>query len=125
MSLMNVRVMVVEDEAEVREKYRKLISGHPMLHFVAETGNANEALHILQTETIDAVILDLEMPQGSGIIFLSELQMLEIEKPFIAVVTNVVSKTIYDAVRQMGAVVYYRAYGSLQENKRGSSRYFP
>ena len=103
MSLMNVRVMVVEDEAEVREKYRKLISGHPMLHFVAETGNANEALHILQTETIDAVILDLEMPQGSGIIFLSELQMLEIEKPFIAVVTNVVSKTIYDAVRQMGA----------------------
>lgn len=103
MSLMNVRVMVVEDEAEVREKYRKLISGHPMLHFVAETDNVNEALHILQTETIDAVILDLEMPQSSGIIFLSELRALNIERPSIAVVTNVVSKTIYDTVRHMGA----------------------
>lgn len=103
MNLMNIRVMVVEDEVEVREIYRRLISGHPMLHFVAETDNANEALHILQTTAIDAVILDLEMSQGSGIIFLSDLQDLEIEKPFIAVVTNVVSKTIYDAVRQMGA----------------------
>lgn len=103
MNLINVRVMVVEDEAEVREKYRKLISGHPMLHFVAETDNANEALHILQTTTIDAVILDLEMSKGSGIIFLKELRTLKIERPFIAVVTNVVSKTIYDTIRDMGA----------------------
>lgn len=103
MSLINVRVMVIEDEAEVREKYRKLISGHPMLHFVAETDNANEALHILQTTTIDAVILDLEMSKGSGIIFLKELRTLKIERPFIAVVTNVVSKTIYDTIRDMGA----------------------
>lgn len=102
MDRMNIRVMVVEDEAEVRDTYRRLIKEHHMLQLVAEAENSDEAFQILSWMEVDALILDLEMPEGSGIFLLEQLQTLPIEKPFIAVVTNVVSKVIYDAIRNMG-----------------------
>ena len=49
------------------------------------------------------MILDLELPGGSGILLLEELQKLQIPKPFIAVVTNVVSQSVYQAIRMLGA----------------------
>lgn len=102
MNQLNIRVMVVEDEEEVREEYRRQIKERGMLQLVAETDNSEEAARILETHTIDALILDLEMPQGSGILLLEKIQQMQIEKPFIAVVTNVVSKAIYDSIREMG-----------------------
>lgn len=102
MEQMNIRVMVVEDEAEIREAYRELMKKHHMMQLVAEARNSDEAFQILSSTEVDALILDLELPEGSGIFLLEELQTLPIEKPFIAVVTNVVSKVIYDAIRSMG-----------------------
>lgn len=102
MNPMCVRVMVVEDEAEVLEEYRTLIEKRNMLQLVAEADNQEDALQLLESVPVDALILDLELPQGSGILLLEELQMKQIEKPFIAVVTNVVSKVIYNTIRKMG-----------------------
>lgn len=102
MNQMCVRVMVVEDEVEVLEEYRTLIGKRSMLELVAETDNQEEALQLLESIPVDALILDLELPQGSGILLLEQLQERQIEKPFIAVVTNVVSKVIYDTIRKMG-----------------------
>lgn len=99
---MRVRVMVVEDETEVRDEYRRLIKERSILQLVAETDDPDEALQLLEVTTVDALILDLEMPRGSGILLLEKLNTMQIEKPFIAVVTNVVSKVIYDAIRNMG-----------------------
>lgn len=95
--------MVVEDERQVMEEYRRLIQEHSALHFVAGVESQDEALELLGRVPVDALILDLELPQGSGILLLDRMQKMEIEKPFIAVVTNVVSKVVYDAVRNMGA----------------------
>ena len=52
---------------------------------------------------IDAMILDLELPGGSGILLLEKLHQMQIPKPFIAVVTNVVSQPIYQTIRMLGA----------------------
>lgn len=99
---MSVRVMVLEDEKETREEYRRLIRERGKMQLVAETDSPEEALELLEIMYIDALILDLELPKGSGIVLLEKMQMLKIDKPFIAVVTNVVSKVIYDAIRDMG-----------------------
>ena len=98
----NVRVMVVEDEPDVRDEYRRMIKERSLMQIVAETDSQEEALHILEMTPVDAIILDLELSRGSGILLLEKMQMLSIEKPFIAVVTNVVSKVIYDTIRSMG-----------------------
>jgi len=100
---MSVRVMVVEDEKEVRDEYRKLIEESNTLHLIAETDSSEEALQILETTRIDAILLDLELPKGSGVLFLEKLQRMAMPKPFVAVVTNVVSKVVYSTIRDMGA----------------------
>lgn len=99
---MSVKILVVESEKEAREEYRRLIEKAETLQLVAATDDVKEALHILRTFQIDAVIMELELSKGSGIFLLEQIQTLHIEKPFIAVVTNVVSKVIYDAIRNMG-----------------------
>ena len=100
---MTVQIMIVEDDLELRDQYRTLIQGRNTLSLAAETDSVEEALRILQTMEIDAMILDLELPGGSGILLLEELQKLQIPKPFIAVVTNVVSQSVYQAIRMLGA----------------------
>ena len=98
-----IKVLVVEDEETVRQEYQEVIKKHDKLFLAAETGVQEEALLILETGQIDAVILDLEISGGSGILLLSKIRQRGIKKPFIAVVTNVVSKVIYETVRNLGA----------------------
>lgn len=98
----DVKVMIV-DEKEARDEYRRLMDRHRMLCLAAETGDEKEALEMLREIPVDALILDLEIQNGSGILLLEKLQMLKIEKPFVEVVTNVISKQMYDPLRKMGA----------------------
>lgn len=100
---MVVQIMIVEDDLDLRDQYRTLIQGRNTLRLVAETDSVEEAIRTLQTMEIDAMILDLELPGGSGILLLEEMKHLQIPRPFIAVVTNVVSKTVYQAIRVLGA----------------------
>lgn len=76
---MTVQIMIVEDDLELRDQYRTLIQGRNTLSLAAETDSVDEALCILQSMEIDAMILDLELPGGSGILLLEELQKLQIE----------------------------------------------
>lgn len=99
---MSVRILIVEDEREIREEYRMLIKNRSMLQLSAAVDNYEDAIQVLEATSIDALILDLELPRGSGIFLLEKMQSMQITKPFIAVVTNVVSKVIYDTIRNMG-----------------------
>lgn len=98
----DIRIMIVEDR-ENREEYRALLKKHTKLRLVAESDNQEESLKILQETQIDAMILDLEIQNGSGILLLQKLQTLDIKKPFIEVVTNIISRQAYEPVRMMGA----------------------
>lgn len=99
---MTVQILLVEDDLELRDQYRALIQERNTLRLVAETENVEESIRILQTDEIDAMILDLELPGDSGVLLLEKIQKLQIQKPFIAVVTNVVSKPIYQMIRKLG-----------------------
>lgn len=103
---MTVQIMIVEDDLELRDQYRTLIQGRNTLSLAAETDSVDEALRILRSIEIDAMILDLELPGGSGILLLEELKKLQIPKPFIAVVTNVVSKAVYQTIRMLGQTIF-------------------
>lgn len=97
------RVLIVEDEEEVRKEYRRLLKEkHPGLCLASETDNRRDALSLLQATSVDVVILDLELQGDNGIVFLKELQKLPIEKPLIIVVTKVVSASLMEVIRNMG-----------------------
>lgn len=97
------RVLIVEDEAEVRNEYKRLLKEkHPGLCLAGETENRRDALSLLQATSVDVVILDLELQGDNGIVLLKELQKLPIEKPLIIVVTKVVSASLMEVIRNMG-----------------------
>jgi DNA-binding response OmpR family regulator len=57
-------VLVVEDEIAVQRALEKFLTLHHFEVITART--ADEALDHLHNRTIDAAIVDLRLPQGSG-----------------------------------------------------------
>lgn len=66
--------LIVDDEPIAREIIKAYCSHLPMLHIVASVGNALEAKTILQTQKVDLLFLDINMPVLNGISFLKTLK---------------------------------------------------
>lgn len=62
-----IKCLIVDDEQIAREIIKTYLGRLPYLQLVGECRNAVQALEILQKETIDLLILDIEMPNLSGI----------------------------------------------------------
>jgi two-component system chemotaxis response regulator CheB len=68
-----LKLMIVDDSAVARAVLSRMISPHKDLEVVALAANAREALAALQNHRLDIVILDLEMPDGTGIDILPQI----------------------------------------------------
>lgn len=80
---MKLRCLVVDDEALARRLLEENIKQIPFLEFVKSCKNPFEALEALQTEQIDLMFLDIQMPGMLGTKFLAGLR----EKPLVILVT--------------------------------------
>ncbi|MDQ3142394.1 MAG: LytTR family DNA-binding domain-containing protein [Bacteroidota bacterium] len=65
-----IRTLIVDDEPLAQEILQTYISQIPNLFLVASCNNAIEANDILRKEPVDLMLLDIEMPQLTGIEFL-------------------------------------------------------
>ena len=80
------RVLLIEDDQSQSEAVRQLISGQDLEVVPVKTGR--EAILELKKGEIDCVVLDLSLPDISGVDLLSELRSLEISLPPIVVYTG-------------------------------------
>ena len=71
-SLKKVRVVIVDDSATIRSLFQKIFMKHG-IEVVGTAANAYEAREIIVKTKPDAITLDLEMPQMSGVAFLEKL----------------------------------------------------
>lgn len=68
-----IKVCVVDDHAVVREGLKRIIAENPGMAVTAEAGDGHEALRIIKSEPCDVVLLDITMPNKSGLDVLKEL----------------------------------------------------
>lgn len=84
-----MRILIVDDHQLVRAGLAKLLQASADIEVVAEAGNADQALAMAQAHRPDVVLMDLSLPDRSGLEAMSEiLQALP--------ATRVVVMSMYD-----------------------------
>ena len=68
-----IRVLVVDDHAVVRSGLRLLLEQEDDLEVVAEAGSADEGVRAARLEKPDVILLDVVMPERSGLDAVSEI----------------------------------------------------
>jgi DNA-binding NarL/FixJ family response regulator len=82
-----VRVFVADDSVLVRERLIALLNGIGNVEIVGQARNAAEAIASIREARPDIVVLDIRMPDGSGITVLEGLRG-EIPAPKVIMLTN-------------------------------------
>ena len=102
----DLKVLLVEDEKELCEEFRRRMENTEGLKLIASTDSASQALELVRGMRPDVVILDLElhMGEGNGITFLSKLgKQKGVKLPCVIVNTNNSSQITRSIVRDLGA----------------------
>ena len=73
---MTTRVFIVDDHELVRRGLIELIDTEKDLSVVGQAGNVQEALTTLESLTTDVAVLDVRLPDGSGIELCREIRSL-------------------------------------------------
>ncbi|MGM7683124.1 response regulator transcription factor [Cytobacillus sp. Hm23] len=60
-------IIVVEDQAIVRQGLVMMIEQEEQFHVVAQAGNGHEAIEQLEKHLVDVVVMDIRMPQMNGL----------------------------------------------------------
>jgi len=69
-----IRVVLVEDHLLVRSGLRHLLEAKGPVRVVGEAGSCREALELLEKVQADVVILDVSLPDGTGIALCQRLR---------------------------------------------------
>jgi two-component system, LytTR family, response regulator len=68
-----MRVLIVDDERLARAELRRMLSAHPDVEIAGEAANATEAALQVAALNPDLLLLDVQMPGGSGFDLLAAL----------------------------------------------------
>ena len=78
-----IRILVADDHAIVRNGLKQIVSDTPDMVVAGEAGNGREALNKALEEDYDVVLLDITMPDISGLDILKEIKGQKPELPVL------------------------------------------
>jgi CheY-like chemotaxis protein len=99
-----VRVLIVDDVADLRLLLGSLLSGHPGVEVVAEAENGEQAIALAELHQPDLIVLDLAMPVLDGVSALPRLRMVAPRSR--VVVLTAVPKASDPGTAALGAAAY-------------------
>ncbi|WP_454872298.1 response regulator [Paraburkholderia xenovorans] len=103
-----LRVLLIEDSPLIRRSLVEAIDASGLLKVAAYADSADEAIALLSDESFDAVIVDLQLKQGSGVPVLAYLQRERlIDTVFAAVLTNHALPAYRERCEQYGVRHFY------------------
>lgn len=102
---MNIRVLLVDDQALFREGLNTLLSIHSDIEVVGEANNGEEAIQIAAQTNPDVILMDLRMPVLDGAAATRRLAQIQPDSRVIVLTTFDDDEHIFDGLRA-GAVGY-------------------
>ncbi|MFH2092184.1 MAG: response regulator [Pseudomonadota bacterium] len=92
-------ILIVDDSLSMRRVIKKFLFNHEFSNFF-EAEDGQKALEIVQNETIDLIISDLNMPVMNGLTFLEKIKKNPATKdiPFIMLTVEAIQKTMNKAI---------------------------
>lgn len=110
-----MKILLLEDDPQDCREIENYVAAQEDVTLVGCTGDAGMALELVPQKCPDAIIIDLELHQGSGngLQFLKDLKQLRLSyHPYLLVTTNNSSRTTHEAVRAFGADFIITKYES-------------
>lgn len=85
----NIRVLIADDHALVREGIRKLLELDPDIQILNEVGDGQGAINVARREKPDIILMDVNMPGTDGVV---ATRVIKKEMPSV----HVIALTIYE-----------------------------
>ena len=102
-----IRVLLVDDNAELRRTLQEQLNKQEGLHVIGECANGLEALEALGKSRVDVMVLDIIMPQMDGYALMEELRRQQPERmPRIIVATALGRDDFVMRAVELGAKYY-------------------
>lgn len=99
------RVMIVDDHPMMRQGLAQLIDNEPDLKVCAEADTAGQALNLVLSQKLDLVLLDISLPDKSGLELIKDILTQKPELPILVVSMH--DETLYaERVLRAGARGY-------------------
>lgn len=103
-----ISVALVDDHLMVRSGFVQLLSVEPDIHVHSEYGSAREAFRALVNASIDVAVIDISMPDESGLVLLEKLRRAQPD--FKAIILS-----IYDSASFVSKALEAGACGYLSK----------
>src|SRR5580658_1801676 len=88
MSSRNLSVLLVEDSRVLAERLRETLLSVPGVQLAGTVDSEADAVALLQRQTVDVVLLDLHLRQGTGFGVLRAIPTDQVRRTVVIVLTN-------------------------------------
>ncbi|MGD8118751.1 response regulator [Vibrio sp. TRT 29B02] len=103
-----ISVSLVDDHIMVRSGFAQLLSCEPDIQVHSEFDNARDAYRVLSVSNIDVAVIDISMPDESGLVLLEKLRAKQPDLKAIML-------SIYDSASFVSKAIDVGAYGYLSK----------
>jgi DNA-binding NarL/FixJ family response regulator len=111
---MSIRIMMVDDHLMLREALRGALNAEPDLAVVAEAGSGREALDKLVKDRPDVLLLDIALPDMTGIDVASQA-IARYPKLLVVALSGYTDKVFVDEMLKAGGRAYVVKSAGTQE----------
>lgn len=101
-------VLIADDDLLFREVLRDLFEAEGAR--ILEAAGGVQALQLALSNPVDAVISDLNMPEGGGLDFLRGFRAARFSEPFVLLLTNSLEVKRADALEQGADLVFSKPF---------------
>ena len=112
-----IRILVVDDHPLMRVGIAAIIDGAPRMTTVAQAGSGEEAIELYRQHQPDITLMDLRLPQMSGVEAIRSIRSVYPQARFVVLTTYEGDEDIHQALEAgaQGYMIKGMPYGSLIE----------